>query len=211
MVMLFLVYGRPLYAETDSHSVVPFMGFFESVSRELEVPASVAMAIAKVESGLKPWTLNIEGQSFRFQSKDEAISKAMEAQRSGCSFDVGIMQINRWWLDRYDISLDAAFDPLANIYIGGWILKGELTRHKNLRAAIGAYHSPDPFRANLYAAQVMKALENGSVKPTPKRSRAKNGTQPSVATDTGRAFPAGPQSLKISYDFDKSMKVSKSK
>ena len=209
-VLLFLLCVQPLYAESD---MPPFMEFFESTAGELDVPLSVVLAIGRVESGLNPWTLNIEGRSYCFVSKGEALGKAAEANVAGRSFDVGIMQINRWWLDRYGISLEAAFDPLANIYLGCWVFKQELVRHKNLRAAIGAYHSPDPLRANRYANQVMKALARGPV-IQPKagkvaRPAIKQAVAPAAPARSHQPLLSDPATFKIVYKSDHSMKVRK--
>jgi len=210
-IFLFLLCVQPLYAESDAP---PFMEFFESVAGELNVPLSAVLAIGRVESGLTPWTLNIEGRSYRFASKGEALAKAEEANVAGRSFDVGVMQINRWWLDRYEISLEAAFDPLANIYLGCWIFKQEMVRHKNLRAAIGAYHSPDPLRANRYANQVMKALAKG---PTGAQSKPETATRPAPKRAAVVVDPSNSHRLqlseattfKVGYHSDQSMKVRK--
>ena len=207
-ILIFLLSVQPLYAESDAP---PFMAFFESTAGELDVPLSVVLAIAKIESGLYPWTLNIEGRSYRFDSKDEALAKAESARRSGRSFDVGIMQINRWWLNRYEISLEAAFDPLGNIYLGCWIFKQELIRHKNLRAAIGAYHSPDPLRASRYANQVMKALVRGPVGqyPNPVKAARPGSQRPAALANPSRQAAPEPATFKVDRNFDHSMKVRK--
>ena len=209
-ILLFVLCVQPLYAESGTP---PFMEFFETTAAELDVPLSAVLAIARVESGLNPWALNIEGHSYRFTSKVEALAKAEDAYLTGRSFDVGIMQINRWWLDRYGISLQAAFDPLANIYLGCWIFKQELFRHKSLRAAIGAYHSPDPIRANRYADQVMKALANGPISP---KAKAVVVAQPSRRKVAVTAQPTSqrlalskPATFKVGFNHDHSMKVRK--
>jgi soluble lytic murein transglycosylase-like protein len=133
---------------------------FDAPCRTLGIPKALAMAIAKVESNFRPWILNIEGQSFLFDSREEALNKAREAREAGRSFDTGLMQVNDWWLRKYRIPLEAAIDPLTNIYIGGWILKQELARHGgNVPAAVGAYHSPTPARANRYAKLVLSVLD----------------------------------------------------
>lgn len=161
----------PAWAEIQETDLQPTLDQFEAPALELGVPKFLAVAVAGVESGLRPWVLNIEGQPFRFDSKEKALEKALEAWEAGRSFDVGIMQVNCWWLRRYDISLEAALDPLANIYFGSWILKQEIDRHGgDLRAAVGAYHSPTPDRANHYADMVMAALERG---PQPAKAPAK--------------------------------------
>lgn len=139
----------------------PVLELFEAPALELGVSKDVTVAIAGVESGLSPWVLNIEGQPFRFDSKEKALEKAREAWGAGRSFDLGLMQVNNWWLKRYGVSLEAALDPAANVYFGSWILKQEIDRRGDLRAAAGAYHSPSPARANHYADQVMEALKRG--------------------------------------------------
>jgi hypothetical protein len=149
----------------------------------LGIPQPLLLAIARVESNLYPWTLNIEGRSFRFDSKEEALLKAQEARVAGRSFDVGLMQVNDWWLRKYGLPLEAALDPLTNIYIGGWILKQELDRHGgDLRAAVGAYHSPKPARAERYAKLVFGAVQDGplhQVAPRPEPTVSKKNTPPS--------------------------------
>jgi len=188
---------------------------FAAPCLELDIPCPVAMAIGRVESGLHPWSLNIEGRSFRFKNKEAALAKARQALSAGRSFDVGLMQVNSWWLKRYEIPLEAALDPLANIYLGGWILKSEINRHKNLRAAVGAYHSPNPDKARRYADVVMAALERGPVKAS-----AQSAARPKSAATPARKPAASPKLLenspmKISpgrsssnaYDFTPSMKV----
>lgn len=153
---------------TDERTQVAAL--FEKPCQELKVSEPLVRAIARIESGLNPWTLNIAGRSYFFNSKEEALAKVRESWSSGRSIDVGLMQVNRWWLERYSISLEAALDPLANIYLGGWILKQELERHKTVRAAVGAYHSPNRRRAGNYADQVMNALESGAKQPSDKSS-----------------------------------------
>ena len=189
--ILLMLHSQTLWAESpDSPSTA---NLFAAPCLEMGVPESVARAIAVVESGLKPWVLNIEGRSFHFNSKKEALTKAEEARAAGRSFDVGLMQVNNWWLSKYDISLEAALDPVANVYFGVWILKEELLRHGNLRAAVGAYHSPTPTRAGRYADEVMAAL-NGN---TPKKSASKTRQIKQKATVHSTANTETPKSSPI--------------
>jgi hypothetical protein len=156
---LFILWSNPLAAQITVSELSPVTDIFTAPCLEFNLPKPLALAIARVESGLKPWTLNIEGRSFWFDSKEEALEKAGEAWEAGRSFDLGLMQVNSQWLRRYGITPEAALDPPANIYFGLWILKREINRHGDLRAAIGAYHSPKPERAGHYADLVMAALE----------------------------------------------------
>lgn len=156
--ILFFSLCQPVLAESRENDLPAVAELFAVPCLELDIPCPLTMAIARVESNLHPWSLNIEGQSYRFKTKAEALTKARAALAAGRSFDVGLMQVNSWWLKRYGIALEAALDPLANIYLGGWILKSEIKRHKDLRSAVGAYHSPNPDKARRYADVVMTAL-----------------------------------------------------
>jgi hypothetical protein len=157
----------PAWAQVEVLDLPPTLDPFEAPARELGVPKSLARAVAFVESGLKPWTLNIQGQAFWFDSKEKALAAATEAWAAGRSFDVGLMQVNSQWLRLYGVPLEAALNPLANIHFGTWILKRELERFGgDLRAAVGAYHSPTPARAAYYADLVKAALERGA-QPAP--------------------------------------------
>ena len=185
MLLFVFLLLQPVHGQSAEASYPHLSEMFDRPCLEMNVPKPLAMAIAQVESGLRPWVLNVEGRSFRFDSKAEALAKAQEAREAGRSFDVGIMQINNWWLDRYGIDLEAALDPLANIYLGCWILKGEISRHSTLRAAIGAYHSPAPARADRYAALVLAALNEG-----PKSNHKTKASTGKPARPKGQTAPA---------------------
>ncbi|MDR3631428.1 MAG: lytic transglycosylase domain-containing protein [Desulfocapsaceae bacterium] len=159
-VFLFvLLWFSPGFAE-----IVPLNPMFQEAAETWGIPADLTRAIARVESGLSPWAINIEGQGYTFDSKEKAVQKALEAQAAGLSFDSGVMQVNNAWLSKFGIPLEAAFDPLANIYLGSWILKQEIKRHGPSWKAVGAYHSPDPGKGRRYAEMVRKALDQGPVK-----------------------------------------------
>lgn len=149
--------------------------YFAEVAQHWQVPQAWVEAISEVESSFNPWALNVAGQSFYFDTKDAAVMAAQEAQNAGKSFDSGIMQVNNFWLKKYDIDLETAFDPLANIYLGGFILQQEIKRLSLNAKAIGAYHSPNPDKARFYANKVLAVLENNSDKPVtakqPEKSR----------------------------------------
>lgn len=143
---------------------LPLASMFEEAARTWGVPAEWTQAIAYVESGLSPWALNIEGKGYHFDSKENALAKAKEAETEGRSFDFGVMQVNNFWLKKYGIPLEAALDPLANIYLGSWILKLEIDRHGKTWNAVGGYHSPNEDRGRKYAEMVKDALGKGPVK-----------------------------------------------
>jgi len=150
----------------------PLAPMFQDAAQTWGVPMALTQAIARVESGLSPWALNIAGRGFTFDSKEKALEKAQEAQRANQSFDSGVMQVNNFWLRKYGIPLEAAFDPAANIHLGSWILKQEIERHGQNWTAIGAYHSPNDARSRHYVEMVKAALAKGPVKDSPRPVRA---------------------------------------
>ena len=78
-------------------------------------PVPLVEAIARHESGLNPLAVNVAGKSYYPATRQEAEAIIQAAQATGRSFDVGLMQVNNWWLKRYGIPLEAVFDPAANI------------------------------------------------------------------------------------------------
>lgn len=124
-----------------------------------DVPVDMLRAIARVETGRVvdgrlvawPWTVNMEGQGHWFESEQAAQEFVRAAYARGArNFDIGCFQINyRWHRGAFD-SVEAMFDPRENaIYAARFLqeLRGELGTWSN---AVGAYHSRQPQRAQVY-------------------------------------------------------------
>ena len=114
-------------------------------------PPGLVEAIAQQESGLNPLAVNVAGKSYHPATPAEAEEIIRQAQAAGKSFDVGLMQINSWWVERYDIPPASLLNPETNRAWGEWILAQELARHGLNWRAVGAYHSPDEERGRRYA------------------------------------------------------------
>lgn len=170
--------------------------YFAETAQYWQVPQAWLEAIAEVESGGKPWSLNVAGQSFRFDSKEAALSAAQKALTGGKSFDTGIMQVNNFWLKKYGIDLETAFDPLANIYLGGFILRQEIERLGLNAKAIGAYHSPNPDKARVYADKVLTAIESRKGKPAAAKPGEKSRQAVSPAGPANKNTALTPMTLK---------------
>lgn len=176
-----------LWNPASAESLPPL---FLQAAQAYDVPLEWTQAIARVESRWYPFALNIEGKGYVFQSKEEALVRARQALAEGRSFDSGVMQVNNQWLKKYDIPLEAALDPAANIWLGSWILKKEIERHGRTWSAVAHYHSPDPVRGQHYVELVRAAIERGPVKE--KKLSAPSKKPPSkntVAIDKPRLNP----------------------
>ena len=162
--LLLCLWSSPVLAV--ARPAEPLAVLFTASATEFGLSETLLTAIARVESGLNPWAVNVAGRSYACQSREEALAVARAAQAAGQSFDVGLMQINSWWLKKYGLSLEAVLEPATNIRFGSWILKRELDRWGDLRRAVGAYHSPQPRRAEAYADRVLAALQSENFRPT---------------------------------------------
>ena len=138
-----------------------WLNHFVEPCRVYQVPLALALAIARQESGSQPWAINVSGQSLYPASRQDARRIADWAQSRGFSFDVGIMQINSYWLKKYSIPLEDLLDPQKNIAMGVWILAKEIQRYGLTWQAVGAYHTPlnrNPDRARQYAVNVINHM-----------------------------------------------------
>ena len=149
--------------------------YFDEPCARYNVPKYLALAIARQESGMHPWILNISGKDVRPSSGIEALGAARAALGAGRSFDVGVMQVNVYWLKTYNIPLHIALEPRHNIQLGVWILAREIRKHGLTWKAVAYYHTPlhrNPERGRNYAASVLRHLKNIMAE------RGKKGTPP---------------------------------
>jgi len=122
-----------------------------ALAAEPEPPAQLVEAVARQESGLNPLAVNIAGKSYYPATREEAERLIRGALEAGQSFDVGKMQVNSWWMERFAIDPFSLLDPATNERWGKWILAEEIARHGLNWIAVGKYHSPDPERGRRYA------------------------------------------------------------
>ncbi len=109
--------------------------------------------------------------------------------------DIGVMQINTWWLDgplgKAGLTEEHLFQPCLNIHVGAWILANEIQRHGLSWKAIGSYHSPTEWRQADYARRIHRHLvgelravgKNIAMAPPPD-------TQPAPPVELADANPA---------------------
>lgn len=139
-----------------------------AVAAEPQAPAWLIEAIARQESSLNPLAVNVAGKDYYPATRQEAERIIAAAQASGKSFDVGLMQVNRWWIERHNIPPASLLDPDVNRQWGVWILEQEIARHGFNWRAVGKYHSPDAERGRQYAWRVYTAAQkNKSPVTTP--------------------------------------------
>jgi len=141
-----------------------FTHLFERAGETWEIPTALIKAVAQTESNLHPWAVNIAGRSYYPETREEALTLIRSAMARKKSFDIGIMQLNNWWLKRLKLTPEQVLDPEPNILMGGWILAQELNRYGYHWKAVGSYHTPvdkNPGRARQYASKVFSNFGGG--------------------------------------------------
>ena len=132
-----------------------------AVKPPVRVPDKLVPAIARVESGRLdpltgkvrpwPWTINVEGTGYFYDTKEQVISAVQSFQSKGIrSIDVGCMQVNLMHHPRAFGDLDEAFDPAANARYAVKFLTSLYQMSKDWNLATAWYHSADPDRGEEY-------------------------------------------------------------
>ena len=121
-----------------------------------DAPPALLEAIAIQESGKNPLVVNVAGKDHYPASREDALRVIRQAQAAGKSYDVGLFQINSWWIDRYRLAPEILLDPAINRQWGLFILSQEIARHGLNWKAVGKYHSPDNERGRRYAWKIYR-------------------------------------------------------
>ena len=166
-------------------------------------PPKLVEAIARQESGLNPLAVNVAGKSYFPTTREEAERIILSALTSGKSFDVGLMQVNSWWMERYGIPPASLLDPEVNAAWGKWILAQEISRHGLNWQAVGKYHSPDIERGRQYAWLVYRHYAGQSASNLKEVPHALETPDTQNISDTGgvhRSPGIRPQGRIITFD-----------
>ncbi|WP_052045791.1 lytic transglycosylase domain-containing protein [Candidatus Paracaedibacter symbiosus] len=162
--------------------------FISRFERQHGIPEKLLSAIAIVESGRSfggekvawPWTINANGVPYIFDTKEEAVTKVKELQKSGVrSIDVGCMQVNLMYHPDAFESIEAAFDPEKNIAYAASFLKQKMTTRGNWHHAVADYHSATESLGDPYKEMVLQ---------THKKIQGQS-TVPDVLSMTAKAQP----------------------
>ena len=124
-------------------------------------PDKLLAAIARVESGRLdgatgrvrpwPWTINVDGIGYFYDTKEQVIGAVQALQAKGKrSIDVGCLQVNLLHHPTAFAGLDEAFDPAANARYAVRFLVSLYGMTKDWPLATAYYHSSTPDRGEEY-------------------------------------------------------------
>ena len=140
--------------------VASHAGVFTRASHRTGVPLSILKSVAYVESGFKPFALDIDGEPYFAKSYAHAYYIARYFIDKGYSVDVGLMQVNyNIWAKRLGFSLRQLLIPQNNVTAGAYILGHYILKRNNVLNGIGEYHSNNPALAGVYEEKILNAYK----------------------------------------------------
>lgn len=195
--LLLVLLGSPVFAFA---APVNCEGLAAQAAARHGLPEGLLSAIARTESGRAqgksgirawPWTSNVRGKAYYYDSKKDALDHMRQlVERGVLEFDVGCMQINyRWHAENFD-DLAQMIDPMENTDYAARYLSELRSETGDWDRATRYYHSRDPGRGAAYLGRVRKALARlGRVEPTQEVLLASLGTSRSDTSVPWRVAP----------------------
>lgn len=142
------------------------IALFEGPAASTRTHPAILMSVAQTESRRGqampywPWTLNVGGRGYYFDSREDAYSAIQWLLRNGYrNFDIGLAQTNwRWHGHRYASPWDA-LQPHTNLEVAGAILREHYDRTGSWETAVRHYHNKNPDKNAPYLRRFLKHLE----------------------------------------------------
>ena len=114
------------------------------------------MAIAKTESNLKSYALNISGRPIFLTNKDIALKTIRDALDAGITnIDIGVAQVNYKWHQNNFNSIEDMLSPEGNLKYAAQLLLKLKQAHGDWHTAIRRYHSAKPKYHRQYSRKVV--------------------------------------------------------
>lgn len=137
---------------TTEEKLVKYITYVE---KQNNIPSGLLLAIASVESGLKPFALNIDGKAAFSRSYMEAMMLAQEALKSGVTnIDLGVMQVNYRWHNDQFYNFEEMLHPKSNIKYAVKLLAQLYKQHGSWHKAVRYYHSATPEHHRKYSRKI---------------------------------------------------------
>lgn len=170
--------------------------YFPVEEKKNNIPTHLLAAIATTESGRYhkglgmsvpwPWTINVEGKGYYFNSKAEAIAQTQNFIASGRkSIDVGCMQVNLKHHPKAFANLNQAFDPATNVAYAAKFLSDNYATLGDWIKATAAYHSRTAVHGQRYLVEIERSW-NSIVGKVAQARASKSGAAPATAGGASR-------------------------
>lgn len=162
MERVFIFFVLLMFLSFDSKAQDLNRCFLEAASR-YNIPPALLVAIAKVESGFRPWVININhnGMSVKVinpKSYEDAVYHVRYLHQNGYNYDVGIGQINVSNIRRFNIDPVLLLDPCNNLKVSALILRENINRYGYTWDAIWRYNGRRDYAYKVYRALISMGL-----------------------------------------------------
>ena len=175
--------------------------YFPVEEKKNSIPTHLLAAIATTESGRYhktlgmnvpwPWTINVEGKGYYFDSKAEAIAQTQNYLARGYrSIDVGCMQVNLKHHPKAFANLNQAFDPATNVAYSAKFLRENYASFGDWIKATAAYHSRTPVHGQRYLGEIERSWNRIVGKVAQARAtKAGGGNAPQASAEVSQPAP----------------------
>lgn len=123
ILCLYLIsYMQCVFSDADLEENNIILDCWDSASSRYGFDRRLLMAFAEQESAFNPKAINA---------------------RSHHDEDIGLMQINTFWiphLKKFGITRDDLFNPCISVHVGAWVLAQSVNEFDDYRQGIGAYN-----------------------------------------------------------------------
>jgi soluble lytic murein transglycosylase-like protein len=149
-VLSFSIESKPQNLET----------VIEFVEKEFEIPKGLLNAIAKIESGIKPYAVNASKIPYYFSEKAKAEKFILDQLKKGHkNISVGCLQLLYVaHKGEFGHSVGNMLDPEKNIRYAAKLLKKLRNKYGSWGMAVRKYHSNSPSKASAYYRKVTNKL-----------------------------------------------------
>lgn len=176
-----MLFSNAIYANEDA-DILPIKEQFQDnslclvaakeASKKFGVSYDLLQTISAVESGVWnnirntyvawPWTVNVNGKGYYYETKADAVSAIKKFQADGFqSIDVGCMQINLKYHGSAFSSVEEALDPSQNVQYSAKFLRTLYSRFDNdWEKAAKRYHSAKPIEGTVYSKRLQNRFES---------------------------------------------------
>lgn len=147
----------------------------QAAAAKYSIPEGILYSVGLTETGrkgsLQPFAMNVEGKPMFFDSEADALRAFVNARRQGAKLiDIGCMQINQHFHGEHFSSVQAMFNPRANVEYAARFLSNLRDRHETWTMAVARYHAGpnnDPAQKRYVCRVIANLVATGYGKWTP--------------------------------------------
>ena len=109
---------------------IPYLECFKKAAHKYKVELPLLVSVAEKESKFNPKALNVDNENG--------------------SFDIGIMQINSWWI-KVPYEKNHFYEPCFNIHFGAFVMADSLKTWGYSWYGVGKYNASTPSKGYVYS------------------------------------------------------------